>query len=456
MMSVSSEFRLSRGFDIRLEGVAEKQLAEVPPPATFAMKPTDFHGLNRAKLLVDKGDNVHAGTPLFYDKMHERVMYTAPISGEIADVVRGAKRRVLEIIILADKELTYESFPKHTLEEIAAFDRTRLIDCLAKTGVWPHLIQRPFGTVASVEDVPKAIFVSAFDTHPLAPDEIFVLADAEPAFRAGIAALRRLSGGDVHLSLPKGRDTSFFSKQEGIIYHTFQGPHPAGNVGVQIHHIQSINKGEIVWTTTPFGITQIGRVLLEGRYDTSVRVALTGPEVVQPQYYATYLGSSIKNMCKDNLRNNHVRYVSGNLLTGERISLEGHIGFYHRQASVIKEGDYAEPFGWILPSSKKLSFHRGLGLLSFLFSKMTYRLDTNMHGEPRAFVQTGVFERVMPMDILPTHLIKAILTEDYDEMEALGIYEVIEEDMALCEFVDLSKHEIQRILREGLTLLQNS
>ena len=455
-MSTRSEFHLHRGFDIRLEGEAKKQLAEIAYPSTFALKPSDFLNVTRPKLLVEKGDNVRAGTPLFYDKRQEKVRYCAPVSGEIVNIIRGEKRKLLEIVILADKEIEYEPLSKYSLEEIATLSRQQLVDQLSESGAWPHLIQRPFGLVASPEETPRSIFLSAFDSHPLAPDDTFSLANCEPAFKAGLAALRLLSGGDLHLSLPKGKDSSYFASQKGVQYHTFRGPHPVGNVGVQIHHIQPINKGDIVWTTTPFGVVQIGRIFLEGRYDTSTRIAVTGSEVLQPQYYSTHVGSSIKHMCKGNLRKKNVRYVSGNVLTGERIEEGSHLGFYHRQLTVIEEGNRAEPFGWILPSVEKLSFHRGIGLLSFLFPKKKYKLDSNTHGEGRAFAQTGVLEKVMPMDILPTYLIKAILAEDCDEMEALGIYEVIEEDMALCEFVDLSKHEVQSILRQGLTLIQNA
>jgi Na+-transporting NADH:ubiquinone oxidoreductase subunit A len=236
----------------------------------------------------------------------------------------------------------------------------------------------------------------------------------------------------------------------------FAGPHPAGCVGVQIHHIDPINKGDVVWTINPFGVIQIGKLFLNGVYDASRIVAVTGPEVKDPQYYKVSTGSSIKKLVKGNLKGEHVRYISGNALTGTNIGAEGHLGFFDHQLTVLKEGDEYEFLGWITPGANKLSFHRAFGLFSFLTPSKEYALDTNTHGEPRAFVQTGVFENVLPMDILPTHLIKSILAEDIDEMEALGIYEVIEEDMALCEFVDLSKHNIQEIIREGIDLIQNS
>ena len=250
--------------------------------------------------------------------------------------------------------------------------------------------------------------------------------------------------------------SQIFAHAKNVQINKFSGPHPSGNVGVQIHHIDPINKGDVVWTINPYGVVQIGKLFLEGIYDASKVVALTGSEVEKPQYYKTYIGASIKKMIAQNINSDNVRYISGNVLTGEKIGADGHIGYFDNQVTVIPEGNYYELFGWILPTTKKLSFQRAFGLLSFLNPKKEYVVDTNLRGEPRAFVQTGVFEKVTPMDILPTHLLKAILAEDFDDMEGLGIYEVIEEDLALCEFVDVSKHDVQAIVREGIDLIQYS
>ena len=242
----------------------------------------------------------------------------------------------------------------------------------------------------------------------------------------------------------------------GVQVNKFSGPHPSGNVGVQIHHLDPINKGEVARTISPYGVTQIGKLFLEGVFDASKVFALAGPPVKDPQYYRTYEGACIENFVENNLSDRHVRFISGNVLTGERIPQNGFLGYYDHLITVLKEGDYSEFVGWIMPTSKKLSFHRAFGLMSFLNKNQEYDLDTNVRGEERAFVQTGVFEQVTPMDILPTHLVKAIMAEDYDDMEALGIYEVIEEDLALCEFVDVSKHPIQSIVREGIDLMIHS
>jgi Na+-transporting NADH:ubiquinone oxidoreductase subunit A len=308
--------------------------------------------------------------------------------------------------------------------------------------------------MANPKDKPKAIFISTFDTHPLAPGFDFILKGEDHHFQIGLDILRKLTSGKVHLNIDSDAEVSpLFGAVTGVQVNKFSGPHPAGNVGVQIHHLDPMNKGDIAWTISPFGVVQIGKLFLEGVYDATKIFSLAGPPVKQPQYYKTYDGACLDKFVENNLHHNHVRFISGNVLTGERIPRDGYLGYYDHLVTVLKEGDQTEFIGWIMPTSKKLSFHRAFGLLSFLNRKDQYDMDTNTNGEERAFVQTGVFERVTPMDILPTHLLKAIMAEDYDDMEALGIYEVIEEDLALCEFVDVSKHPIQSIVREGIGLM---
>ncbi len=453
---MSKFVKLKKGFDIKLAGQAEKQVAGVDQPETFAVKPTDFHGILRPKVLVKEGDNVKAGTPILIDGKNDAIKHTAPVSGEIAAIVRGDKRKLLEIVILADKEIEYVEFPTYTPSDLANLPKEECLSPLLTSGVWPQIIQRPYGIIADPEVTPKAIFISTFDSHPLAPDMNYLMAEQDKYFEAGIAVLRKFTK-SVHVNINANAEvSSLFSQLKQVQVNKFTGPHPAGNVGVQIHHLDPINKGDTVWTVNPMGVIQIGKLFLEGKYDASRLVAVTGSEVKKPQYYKTYTGASIKNMIADNLNSDHVRIISGNVLTGKKIDPTGHIGYFDNQITVIPEGDYHELFGWILPSTKKLSFHRAFGLLSFLAPKKEYVVDTNTHGEDRAFVQTGAFEKVTPMDVLPMFLIKAVLAEDYDGMEALGIYEVVEEDLALCEFIDVSKHDIQAILRDGLNLMQYS
>jgi Na+-transporting NADH:ubiquinone oxidoreductase subunit A len=325
-------------------------------------------------------------------------------------------------------------------------------------GVWPNIIQRPYGIVANPVETPKSIFISTFDTHPLAPDYDFALNGEEKYFQAGVDILKKLTKGKVNIGLNGNAEISqIFAHTKNSYLHNISGKHPAGNVGVHIHHIDPIAKGDLVWTVSPYGTTQIGKLFLEGKYDASKIIALTGSEVKNPQYYKTYTGACINKFIEKNVSDEEVRFIDGNVLTGEKITSEGYLGYYSQQLTVIPEGRHSEFLGWILPTMKKLSFQKSFGLLSFLNKKdKEYVIDTNTKGEHRTFVQTGVFERVTPMDILPTYLIKAIMAEDYDDMESLGIYEMIEEDIALCEFVDVSKHDLQKILREGLDLIKNS
>jgi Na+-transporting NADH:ubiquinone oxidoreductase subunit A len=449
--------RLKKGFDINLAGKAALKLATADQPETFAIKPDDFHGIYLPKVVVKEGDAVKAGSPLFHDKKNERIVFTAPVSGEVVEIKRGPKRKLLEVKILADRSVEYVDFGKHSVSDINNLNRETAINKILTSGAWVNIIQRPFGIVADPAETPKSIFISGFDSHPLAPDYSFIYKGQEQYFQAGLDVLKKLTSGPIHLNVHAEREISgIFSQAKGAELNKFTGPHPSGCVGVQIHHISPIGKGDIVWTINPFGVILIGKLFLNGVYDTSRIIALAGSEVIDPQYYKTYIGASVKKFLTNNLKQDHVRVVSGNVLTGTRIDTDGHIGYFDHLVTIIPEGDYYEFMGWILPSTNKLSTTRAFGLLSFLNYKKEFVLDSNTHGEPRAFVMTGKFEEMTPMDLFPTHLLKAIIAEDYDDMEGLGIYEVIEEDLALCEFVDVSKHNIQEILREGIDLMISS
>ncbi|MCE2936227.1 MAG: Na(+)-translocating NADH-quinone reductase subunit A [Cyclobacteriaceae bacterium] len=455
---MGKNIRLSKGFDINLAGKAAPKIADVELAETFVVKPTDFHGLYMPKPVVTEGDTVKAGTPLFHAKNHEDIQFTSPVSGEVVEVKRGEKRKLLEIKILADRQVEHVNFKKYSLSEMASLPVAEIKEQMLKSGVWANLVHRPFGIVAEPTVVPKSIHISGFDTAPLAPDYSFLFRAQDQFFQAGVDVLKKLTSGAVHVNIHTQSDLStVFSQVKGAEVNKFTGKHPAGCVGVQIHHVDPINKGDVVWTISPLGVIQVGKLFLQGIYDASRLVAVTGSEVKNPQYYRTYTGASVKKFLSNNLKQENVRVISGNVLTGASIGKDGHLGFFDNQLTVIPEGDYHEFLGWITPSNKsKLSFHRAFGLLSFLTPSKEYVLDSNTHGEERAFVQTGVFEQVLPMDVLPTQLLKSILAEDIDEMEALGIYEVIEEDLALCEFVDVSKHNVQEILRDGIELVRNS
>ena len=461
---MSKLIKLKKGFDIKLAGKAEKQLEDFQSAKTFAIKPTDFIGLQRPKVTVAEGDTVKAGTPILFDKALDQVQYVAPVSGEIVEIKRGEKRKLLEIKILADKEISYENFEKYAESSIKSLSKEDAITQMTKGGVWPQLIQRPFGIVANPEDSPKAIFISGFDSHPLAPDYAVTLKGEEKYFQAGIDVLKKLTEGTIHLNLNADAEVpGVFANVQNAQINRFSGPHPAGNVGIQIHHIDPINKGEVAWTINPYGVVQIGKLFLEGLYDASKVISITGSRGKKAVYTKTFIGACVDTLVNGNLKEDEksdvapeTRVISGNVLTGEKINHDGYLGYYHNQLTLIPEGEYHEFLGWMKPTTDKLSFHRALGLLSFLKPNKEYVLDSNVRGEERAFVQTGVFESVTPMDILPVYLLKAIMAEDFDEMEELGIYEIVEEDLALCEFVDVSKHPVQEIVRKGIDLIQYS
>jgi Na+-transporting NADH:ubiquinone oxidoreductase subunit A len=325
---------------------------------------------------------------------------------------------------------------------------------LTKSGVWPNLIQRPFGLVADSEVEPKSIHISFFDSSPLAPNYSFIYKEELENIEFGLLVLSKLTNGKIHLN--HNSESIKYFKNDKYQNNEFSGPHPSGNVGVQIHHIDPVNKNDIVWSTTPAGLIQIGKLFSKGIYDASKIISLVGSSVEKPMYYKCLSGFSVNDIISKNVSDENVRVISGNVLTGTSIGNEGYLGFYDNMITVIPEGNNHAFLGWIMPVINKLSFQRAFGLLSFLNPNKKYKLDTNTNGELRAFVQSGVFEKVLPMDILPTYLFKSILANDYDEMEELGIYELVEEDVALCEFVDVSKNEIQKLLRTGLNMLKDS
>ena len=451
---MSFKINLSKGFDIKLSGEAVKTITTIKAPSSFAIKPTDFIGITRPKLLNNVGDEVKAGTPILFDKLSDQIMYCSPVSGEIIEVVRGLKRRIEEIRILPDKKNIYINHKKFSSLEVDKLRREDIIKSLTSSGVWPNIIQRPFGLVADPNSVPKAIHVSFFDTHPLAPSSEILYKDDLKYIKCGLRILSKLTNGKIHLN--HNKDSIEHFSIDGYENNVFSGPHPSGNVGVQIHHIDAVNKYDVVWSTSPQGLIEIGKLFLEGIYDASKKICLVGSEVKKTQYYSCISGTSVMNILENNTKDGNQRIISGNVLTGSSIGSKGYLGFYDSMVTVIPEGNSHEFLGWILPVMNKLSFQRAFGLFSFLNPKKKYSLNTNTNGELRAFVQTGVFGKVLPMDILPTYLFKAILAEDYDEMEELGIYELVEEDVALCEFVDVSKNDLQKLLRKGLNLLKDS
>ncbi|WP_300102871.1 Na(+)-translocating NADH-quinone reductase subunit A [uncultured Alistipes sp.] len=447
---MSKIITLRKGLDINLAGKPRESLAEAPLAAEYALSPLDFEGVT-PKLLVKVGDKVKAGTPLFFNKYNERVLFTSPVSGTVAAINRGEKRKVLTVTVTPDAEQSYEEFGKPDLKKAS---REELVELLLRSGLWPMIVQRPYGIIADPTTTPKAIFVSAFDSAPLAPDYNFVLKQEQRNLQAGLDLLRRLTPGKVHLSM-RAKCEGQMSSLQGVEQHTFAGKHPVGNVGVQIHHIDPINKGDLVWTVNIQDLAIIGRLVNEGRVDMHRIIAVDGSEIEKPGYVRVIAGARVDSFVKGNVKaqkeGNRIRFISGNVLTGTKTALDGFLGYYANQLTAIPEGDKYELLGWAMPRLNKFSVSRAY--FSWLCPKKEYDLDTNLNGGERPFVVTGLYERYLPMDIYPMYLLKACLAGDIDKMENLGIYEVVEEDFALCEFVDPSKIEIQQIIRDGINLM---
>ena len=444
---MGQNIKIKRGMDIKLEGAPSLDVHQANSPATFAVKPTDFKGLV-PKMHVKQGDKVKAGDCLFADKKNDKICFTAPVSGEIAEVVRGDRRAILAVKILADSEIVYKSF---NTSGFLNKSRDEVVELLLASGLWPFIIQRPYGVLADPSIAPKSIHVSGFDSAPLAADLSISLKGQEDNLKTGFEILKKLTEGKVHLNVHATKDSSIYNSLEGLEKTIFSGPHPSGLVGVQINKIDPINKGDIVWTIKPQHVAFIGKFFETGNLDLEQTIVVAGSEIRKPAYYATRLGASVSELLKNNVASDNVRVISGNVLTGTKIAQDGYLGYYDNQISVIPEGDHFEMLGWLLPSYPRPTLSSTFPL--FKFFKKTFKVNTNPHGEHRAYVVTGQYEKVMPMNIMPQQLIKSVMAKDLELMENLGIYEVIEEDMALCEFVCTSKIDVQRVLSEGLELM---
>ncbi len=447
---MSDIIKIRKGLNIRLQGKAEKVFIKADLSEKYAVKPIDFHGLY-PKLTVKIGDRVKAGSILFFDKYNPDILFASPVSGTVTEINRGERRKILEIVIEPGKEKEIE-YMRFLIGDPSTMSREQVITSMLESGVWPYIRQRPYSTIANPHDTPKSIFISAINTAPLAPDGDYLVKDKNREFQTGINALSKLTSGKIHVNVDGRYPVSrVYSGTKGVQVNKFKGPHPAGNVGVQIHHLDPINKGEIVWYLNPQDVIILGRLFLEGIYDPSKIIALTGSEVLKPRYYKVINGASITNIIEKNVTNVEKRFISGHVLSGKQIPENGYIGFYDNQLTVIPEGRYHEFLGWALPGFSKFSISRTF--TSWLRPLNTFKLDTNIHGGERAFVITGLYERVLPMDIYPMQLLKAIMIEDIDLMEKLGIYEIDPEDFALCEFVCPSKIEIQSLIRKGLDMM---
>lgn len=446
--NMSKDIRIKRGLNINLVGAAEQTTSKAVLSNVYALNLEDFHGII-PKMLVKQGAEVKAGEPLFYNKNKEDMYFVSPVSGELVEIVRGARRKILTLKILADKT---QEYVEHKPLDLAKEDAESIRAFMLKSGVWPFVKQRPYDIIADPEATPKAIFISGYSTAPLAADANYVLQGKEAELQAAISALAMLTPGKVHVSVGHSGNSPLESL-DGITLHKVSGPHPAGLVGTQINKIDPINKGEVVWTIAPQDLVIIGELLLTGKFNAERTVALAGSIIKAPKYYTTKIGAEISTfLYASGVNQDKYRLINGDVLTGSKTNTEGHLGFYNNTVTAIPEGDDYEFFGWNKPIFNKISTTRAL-TFSWMQPKKKYDLNTNTNGEHRAFVVTGQYEQVFPMDIYPLQLLKACMVKDLDEMEQLGLYEVAPEDFALTEFICISKQPHQQIIREGLDLL---
>jgi Na+-transporting NADH:ubiquinone oxidoreductase subunit A len=445
---MANVIKLRKGLDINLKGIAAKELVSVKEPGIYSLVPDDFTGV-KPKVVVKEGENVLAGGPLFVDKNHPEVKFVSPVSGVVTSVERGERRKVLNIIVKADEKQQYVEFGKMNLAELNA---EQVKEALMNAGLFAFFRQRPFDVVPDPTDAPQAIFVSAFDSAPLAPDFELALKGEEANFQTGLNALAKMA--KTYLSISVKQKSEALTQAKNVILTAFDGPHPAGNVGVQINHLAPIAKGNVVWTIGAEAVIFIGRLVNTGRVDLTRTVAVTGSEVLKPAYCKLKVGAQLTEVFKGNVTTDKdLRYISGNPLTGKKVAADGYLGAFHSQLTVIPEGDEThEMLGWIMPRFKEYSTSRSY--FSWLLGKKQYKIDARIKGGERHMIMSGEYDAVFPMDIYPEYLVKAIIAGDIDRMEALGIYEVAPEDFALCEFVCSSKVEVQRIVRAGLDMLR--
>ncbi|MEO0506080.1 MAG: Na(+)-translocating NADH-quinone reductase subunit A [Bacteroidota bacterium] len=444
---MSKTIRIKKGLNINLIGEAEKTTSKAVSSNVYAINLDDFHGVT-PKMLVKQGGEVKAGEPLFFNKEQENMLFVSPVSGELVEIVRGSRRKILTLKILADKT---QEFVQHKMFDVKEADAETVRAFLLKSGLWAFIKQRPYDIIANPDATPKAIFVSGLSTAPLAADMDYVLQGKEAELQAAVDALSALTPGKIHVSV--GSNGSPLAQLSNVSVHSVSGPHPAGLVGTQINKIDPINKGEVVWTITPQDLVIIGETLLTGKFNAERVIALGGSVVKSPKYYTTKIGAEISTfLYAAGVNQEKFRLINGDVLTGSKTHPEGHLGYFNNAVTAIPEGDDYDFFGWNKPIFNKISSTRAL-TFSWLNPKKKYDLDTNTNGEHRAFVVTGKYETVFPLDIYPLQLLKACMVKDLDEMEQLGLYEVAPEDFALTEFICISKQPHQQIIREGLDLL---
>lgn len=446
---MSNDIKIKNGLTINIKGAAENIIKKAAFPKSISLNPSDFH-LIKPKMVVKVGNHVKAGDVIFYSKDNEEIKFCSPISGIVKDILRGAKRKIIEIVIDSDKTQKSKEFEISNFENLNGNDLKKL---LLGSGCWPFIKQRPYDIIANPLDSPKSIFISTLSTAPISADFQIILDDQKNEFITGVQVLKKLTDGDLNICIEKDSKT-FINEINDVVIHDVSGPHPAGNVGIQIHHVDPINSGEKIWTINPEDVAIIGRFFLTGVYNPLRTIAISGPPVKHPQYYKTIIGSKLSKIINDAgvKTDEQLRFINGDILTGSTVDKDNYLGFYNNTFSILREGNHYRMFGWIpfinnkVPSIYKTSF-------SWIFPDKKYDLDTNINGEERAFVVTGEMEKVFPMDIFPMQLLKECMVGNIEKMENLGIYEVAPEDFSLIDYSSSSKIEAQHIIRKGLDLM---
>jgi Na+-transporting NADH:ubiquinone oxidoreductase subunit A len=445
---MANVIKLHKGLNINLKGKPAQEIVSVKQPDIYALVPDDFYGVT-PKVVVKEQEYVKAGGALFVDKNHPEVKFVSPVSGVVTCVERGARRKVMSITVQAAAQQDYEEFGK---KEVSQMTGAQVKKLLLNAGLFAYFIQRPYGITADPTLTPKGIFVSAFDSNPLAADFEFVLKGQEKDFQTGLDALAKVA--KTYLGISAAQKNPALTSAKNVTLTVFDGAHPAGNVGVQINQVSPINKGETVWTLGAEEVIFIGRVINTGHVDFTRTIALTGSEVKTPAYLKLKVGALLSEVFAGRVSEGRtLRYINGNPLTGTLTKANGYLAAHATSLTVIPEGDDQHEFlGFIMPRTDQFSTSRSY--FSWLCGKKEYTLDARIKGGERHMIMSGEYDRVFPMSIYPEYLIKAIIAGDIDRMEALGIYEVLPEDFALCEFVDSSKLELQRIVRQGLDMLR--
>lgn len=446
---MANVIKLRKGLDINLKGKAAKQKFSVKAAAQYALVPDDFVGMT-PKVVVRECDKVKAGDALFVNKKQTDVKFASPVSGVVQAVVRGDRRKVLRVVVEADKDQQYVDFGQ---KQVASLDGDAVVKALLEAGLFGYINQLPYAVSTTPDQKPRAVFVSALRDMPLAGDFEYELQGNEEDFQTGLTALSKVA--PVYLGIGAKQTSKALTEAKDVEVNVFDGPCPAGNVGVQVNNIAPVNKGEVVWTVDPTAVIFFGRLFRTGKVDLRRLVAVAGSEITKPEYAEVLVGQPIADLLEGKLAaKDHLRIINGNPLTGRKATKDDFVGGHTSEITVIPEGDNVdEMLGWILPRTNDFSVSRSY--FSWLFGKnKEYALDARVKGGERHMIMSGEYDKVLPMDIYAEYLIKAIIAGDIDRMEQLGIYEVAPEDFAVAEFVDSSKLELQHIVRQGLDMLR--